>query len=111
MNANLNNITNLHIEIGNLIGTPAEHYDVLFFGDMLYNQNTAEDLAIWIRKLCNSGKEIYIGDSMRLFMVLYMRRHEVTRLAEYKYDYEIMKTEKGIDRSYVWKFVCEKPKS
>lgn len=111
MNANLNNITDLHIEIGNLIGTPAEHYDVLFFGDMLYDQGTAKELAVWARKICNDGKEIYIGDSQRLFMIENMRQHEVLRLAEYKYDYEIMKKEKGLDKSYVWKFICERPKS
>lgn len=110
LNANLNNITNLHIEIGNLIGTPAEHYDVLFFGDMLYDQDTAKELAAWVRKLCNSGKDIYIGDSKRLFMALNMSPHEIRRIAEYTYNYEIMKEEKGLEKSYVWKFICEKPK-
>ncbi|KAG5678243.1 hypothetical protein PVAND_007935 [Polypedilum vanderplanki] len=101
MNARLNNVI-IDTEIRNLIDHPDSFsYDIVFFGDVFYDEEFASTLLPWIENLLEKKKRVFIGDPGRHgFKVC--RNLNLTQLQQYLLPENVKNENNGFEFGYVW---------
>lgn len=101
MNAKLNNIE-LVTDSRNLINHPDSfNYDVIFLGDVFYDEEFAVQLIPWIRNLIKAEKKIIIGDPGRHAFNA-CKNLNLKLLQEYKLPENVCIENNGFQYGYVW---------
>ncbi|XP_061400257.1 electron transfer flavoprotein beta subunit lysine methyltransferase-like [Musca vetustissima] len=104
MNAQLNRIDTSKILISedNLIGSNVAE-DIVFIGDLFYDEEIAEILLPWLQKLSTNGKIILIGDPGR-HGITENRLKFMHKLATYELTENCCIENKGFSTVHVWRF-------
>jgi predicted nicotinamide N-methyase len=66
-NAAANGVT-IDLVHDDLVGGPNRGWDMIFAGDICYEQRPAERMIAWLRRLAGDGTPVYLGDPMRTFL-------------------------------------------
>lgn len=105
MNAILNNL-DIKISCRNLLEQlPDYSYDVIFIGDLLYDEEIANTLISWLENSYIRGARIYIGDPGRHGLTENLKKR-LRLLQRYLLPENIKKENYGYDTGTVWEFVC-----
>ncbi|XP_075169841.1 electron transfer flavoprotein beta subunit lysine methyltransferase-like [Haematobia irritans] len=104
MNAKLNKIdlAKLHISEENLIGMNVSE-EIVFIGDLFYDDEIAEILLPWLHKLSSENKIILIGDPGR-HGITENRLKFMKKLATYELTENCCIENKGFSSVNVWRF-------
>ncbi|XP_024880551.1 electron transfer flavoprotein beta subunit lysine methyltransferase-like [Temnothorax curvispinosus] len=103
MNAILNNVV-IEVLWENLLEKPLEGlYDVIFVGDLLYDEEIANTLMIWLEDAYERGARIYLGDPGRHGLSEDLRKR-LRLLRRYSLPENIRKENHGYDVATVWEF-------
>ncbi|XP_005186823.2 electron transfer flavoprotein beta subunit lysine methyltransferase [Musca domestica] len=104
LNAKLNqiDIKKLFISNDNLIGSNVTE-DLVFIGDLFYDEEIAEILLPWMHKLSSNGKIILIGDPGR-HGITENRLKFMRKLATYELTENCCIENKGFSTVNVWRF-------
>lgn len=106
MNAMLNNV-DIKITWRNLLEKqPEEPYDVIFIGDLLYDEEIANKLIAWLEDAYIRGARIYLGDPGRHGLTENLKRR-LKLLRRYPLPESIRKENHGYDTATVWKYEPE----
>ncbi|XP_013104808.1 electron transfer flavoprotein beta subunit lysine methyltransferase [Stomoxys calcitrans] len=103
-NAKLNKIDveKLQISVQNLIGTNVSE-DIIFIGDLFYDEEIAEILLPWLHQLSSEDKVILIGDPGR-HGITENRLKFMRKLATYELTENCCIENKGFSSVNVWRF-------
>lgn len=101
MNAKLNDVE-LETDCRNLINHPDSfNYDVIFLGDVFYDEEFAVQIIPWVQSLISADKKIIIGDPGRhAFNVC--KKLNLKLLNEYKLPENVCIENNGFQYGYVW---------
>jgi predicted nicotinamide N-methyase len=66
LNADLNSLRVI-AELGDFIGSDLRDFDVIFAGDVCYEQPMATNVLAWLRNLAAAGKMVVLGDPGRTY--------------------------------------------
>lgn len=104
LNAKLNNIDleKLHTSSDNLIGCNINE-DIIFIGDLFYDEEIAEILLPWLHKCSSEGKLILIGDPGRHGLTE-NRLNFMKKLATYELTENCCIENRGFKYVNVWRF-------
>ncbi|EZA62540.1 hypothetical protein DMN91_006241 [Ooceraea biroi] len=103
MNAILNNV-DIEISWKNLLEkSPEDPYDVIFIGDLLYDEEIASTLIAWLENAHLRGTRIYLGDPGRHGLTKDLRKR-MKLLRQYDLPEEVRKENHGYDTVTVWEF-------
>ncbi|TGZ48310.1 electron transfer flavoprotein beta subunit lysine methyltransferase-like isoform X2 [Temnothorax longispinosus] len=103
MNAILNNV-DIEVLWENLLEKPLEGlYDVIFVGDLLYDEEIANTLMTWLEDAYERGVRIYLGDPGRHGLSDDLRKR-LRLLRRYSLPENIRKENHGYDVATVWEF-------
>ncbi|GAB1864470.1 ETFB lysine methyltransferase [Camponotus japonicus] len=103
MNAILNNV-NIEISWKNLLQElPEDTYDVIFVGDLLYDEEIANTLIVWLEHAYIRGAQIYLGDPGRHGLTEDLRKR-MRLLRRYSLPENVRKENYGFDTATVWEF-------
>lgn len=87
-----------------LIGkSDAAEWDVIFLGDMFYDEEFTAKVHDWIDLLMANGKSIFIGDPGRMFLHQHSKR--LLKVFEVELLGTTRKENNGFSHGYVWKTV------
>lgn len=101
MNAKLNNVE-IKTESKNLINSPlALNYDIIFLGDVFYDEEFAAQLFPWVKSLVESDKTVIIGDPGRYALKNCELKLEL--LNSYELPQNVCIENNGFEYSNVWK--------
>ena len=103
VNASLNNVT-LDINTQNLIGQSSDQWDVIFLGDMFYDQDFTNMVTDWLEDLHTHGKTILIGDPGRVYFEKHPLRQRLKMLFTTDLFQHTREENNGITQGYVWAF-------
>ncbi|XP_078599692.1 electron transfer flavoprotein beta subunit lysine methyltransferase-like [Branchiostoma floridae x Branchiostoma japonicum] len=105
MNAKLNCV-NLEISMENLIGQGLHQWDVIFLGDMFYDEEFASDVSDWLKTLrhLNSSCQILIGDPGRFSFEEHPAKSLLGKVAEYELDEVCRRENNGLTVGGVWTY-------
>ena len=105
MNAELNKvpIDRLRISVDNLIGSGSVEEDIIFIGDMFYDEEFAVELLPWLTRLHQEGKEIYVGDPGRHGLTA-GRLNFMEKMATYELTENCCIENRGFKFVNVWRF-------
>lgn len=103
MNAILNN-TDIEVLCKNLLEKPLEDsYDMIFVGDLLYDEEIANTLVTWLGDAHERGTQIYLGDPGRHGLNENFRKR-LKLIRQYSLPENVKKENNGYDMATVWKF-------
>ena len=104
LNANLNEIDvgKLLVSNDNLIGSNIPE-DIIFIGDLFYDEQIAEILLPWLHKCSSDGKLIFIGDPGRHGLTE-NRLNFMKKLATYELTENCCIENRGFKFVNVWRF-------
>ncbi|XP_011869204.1 PREDICTED: protein N-lysine methyltransferase METTL20-like [Vollenhovia emeryi] len=103
MNAILNNV-DIEVLRENLLEKPLEDpYDVIFVGDLLYDEETAGILMTWLGDAHERGARIYLGDPGRHGLSEEFRKR-LRSLRRYSLPENVRRENHGYDMATVWEF-------
>lgn len=103
MNAILNN-ADIEILWENLLEKPLQvPYDVIFVGDLLYDEEIANVLMTWLSDAHERGARIYLGDPGRHGLNEDLRKR-LKLLRRYSLPENVRKENHGYDMATVWEF-------
>ncbi|XP_065368490.1 electron transfer flavoprotein beta subunit lysine methyltransferase-like [Calliphora vicina] len=104
LNAKLNkiNMEKLQTSSDNLIGCDVSE-DIIFIGDLFYDEEIAEILLPWLHKCSNEGKLIFIGDPGRHGLTE-NRLNFMKKLATYELTENCCIENRGFKNVNVWRF-------
>lgn len=103
MNAILNNV-DIEVSWKNLLEKPLEDpYDVIFVGDLLYDEEIANILMTWLGDAREQGAQIYLGDPGRHGLSKDLR-NRLRLLRRYSLPENVRKENHGYDMATVWEF-------
>ncbi|XP_077255295.1 electron transfer flavoprotein beta subunit lysine methyltransferase-like isoform X2 [Temnothorax americanus] len=103
MNAILNNV-DIEVLWENLLEKPLEGlYDMIFVGDLLYDEEIANTLMTWLEDAYERGARIYLGDPGRHGLSEDLRKR-LRLLRRYSLPENIRKENHGYDVATVWEF-------
>ncbi|CAH1232638.1 ETFBKMT [Branchiostoma lanceolatum] len=105
MNAKLNSV-NLETSTDNLIGEGLHQWDVVFLGDMFYDEEFASTVSDWLKTLkqSNSSCQILIGDPGRFSLEEHPVKSLLFRVAEYELDEVCRRENNGLTLGGVWAY-------
>lgn len=104
MNAILNHV-DIEVSWKNLLERlPEDLYDVIFIGDSLYNEETANALIAWLEHTYARGARIYLGDPGKYRLTEDLRKR-LRLLRRYSLPENVRKENYGCDTAAVWEFV------
>lgn len=105
MNAMLNDVE-IAVSWENLLERPPEDpYDVIFVGDLLYDEEIARILITWLEDARVRGARIYLGDPGRHGLTESLRRR-LKLLRRYSLPENVKRENHGYDTATVWEFVA-----
>ncbi|KYM99430.1 UPF0516 protein C12orf72 like protein [Cyphomyrmex costatus] len=103
MNAILNNV-DIEVLWENLLEKPLEDsYDVIFVGDLLYDEEIANTLMTWLGDAHERGAQIYLGDPGRHGLSKNFKKR-LRLIRRYSLPENVRKENHGYDMATVWKF-------
>lgn len=103
MNAILNNV-DIEVSWENLLEKSLENpYDVIFVGDLLYDEEIANTLTIWLGDAHKRGARIYLGDPGRHGLNEDLKKR-LRLLRRYSLPENVRKENHGYDMATVWEF-------
>lgn len=103
MNAMLNNV-DIEVSWKNLlISSPEQPYDLIFVGDLLYDEEIANNLITWLEKAHTRGAQIYLGDPGRHGLTENFKKR-MRLLKRYVLPENVKKENHGYDTATVWEF-------
>lgn len=103
MNSALNCV-NVEVSHRNLLDElPDKSNDVIFIGDMLYDEEIAGTLIPWLEKARRNGTRIYLGDPGRHGLTKDLRKR-LKILREYTLPENVREENYGYDKCNVWQF-------
>ncbi|XP_011168053.1 electron transfer flavoprotein beta subunit lysine methyltransferase isoform X2 [Solenopsis invicta] len=103
MNAILNNV-DIEVSWENLLQKPLEDlYDVIFVGDLLYDEEIANTLMTWLGEAHKRGARIYLGDPGRHGLSEDLKKR-LKLLRQYSLPENVRKENHGYDVATVWEF-------
>lgn len=103
MNAILNNV-DIEVVWENLLEKPLEDsYDVIFVGDLLYDEEIANTLKTWLGDARERGARIYLGDPGRHGLSEDFKK-QLRLLRRYSLPEIVRKENHGYDMATVWEF-------
>jgi len=106
MNAMLNNV-DIEITWKNLLEESQSNledpYDVVFIGDLLYDEEIANSLIAWLENAYLRGTRIYVGDPGRHALTEDFKKR-MKLLRRYYLPEEVRKENHGYDTATVWEF-------
>ncbi|XP_020277987.1 electron transfer flavoprotein beta subunit lysine methyltransferase-like [Pseudomyrmex gracilis] len=103
MNAMLNNV-DIEVSWANLLtGSPEQPYDLIFVGDLLYDEEMANNLITWLEKAHTRGARIYLGDPGRHGLTENFKKR-MRLLKRYFLPENVRKENYGYDTATVWEF-------
>ncbi|XP_012533899.1 electron transfer flavoprotein beta subunit lysine methyltransferase isoform X2 [Monomorium pharaonis] len=103
MNAILNNV-DIEVLWENLLEKPLKGlYDVIFVGDLLYDEEIANTLMTWLEDAHERGAQIYLGDPGRHGLNENFRKR-LRLLRRYSLPENVRKENHGYDMATVWEF-------
>lgn len=103
MNAVLNDV-DIEISWENLLEkTPDNLYDVIFVGDLLYDEEIASILITWLEDAHVRGARIYLGDPGRHGLTEDLKRR-LRLLRRYSLPENVKRENHGYDTATVWEF-------
>ncbi|CAK9815033.1 Electron transfer flavoprotein beta subunit lysine methyltransferase [Anthophora plagiata] len=103
MNAALNRV---HVEVSRenlLYETPVKSVDVIFIGDMLYDEEISSALIPWLEKARQNGTRIYLSDPGRHGLTEDLKKR-LKILKRYSLPESIRKENHGYDTCLVYEF-------
>ena len=104
MNSLLNNVT-IETDTRNLIGMNNGSWDVIFLGDMFYDEEFTNYVTGWLQEMHSKGKDILIGDPGRV----YLKNHPIKGRLKPVFSVDLMQhtmeENYGITQGFVWKFI------
>lgn len=103
MNALLNHADVEVSEENLLYRVPEGSTDVIFIGDLLYDEEIADVLIPWLEKARHNGTRIYLGDPGRHGLTNGLRER-LTLLKRYSLPENVRRENYGYDKGYVWEF-------
>ncbi|XP_047350234.1 electron transfer flavoprotein beta subunit lysine methyltransferase-like isoform X3 [Vespa velutina] len=104
MNATLNDV-DVQVSWKNLLNEPLkETYDVIFIGDLLYEEELAETLIPWLLDASKKGTRIFLGDPGRHGLTSNLKKY-LKLLCRYKLPENTRKENNGYHEVCVWQFV------
>ncbi|KAK2587822.1 hypothetical protein KPH14_003923 [Odynerus spinipes] len=107
MNAALNNV-DVRVSWENLLHGPLEDfYDVIFVGDLLYDEELTEILLPWLINAAKKGTRILLGDPGRHGLTSDLKRH-LKLLRRYELAENTQKENNGYHEVCVWQFVNDR---
>lgn len=91
-----------------MIGTETSEWDCLAVGDTFHDESTVQRLVPWLRKACQQGTHVYIGDPGRPLMRKYLDEiEELELLATYKIsEYHWKEDNEQFSLTKVWRMKC-----
>ncbi|EFN82101.1 UPF0516 protein [Harpegnathos saltator] len=105
MNAVLND-ADIEVSWENLLERPPEdRYDVIFVGDLLYDEEIASVLIGWLENAHVRGARIYLGDPGRHGLTEDLRRR-LRSLRRYSLPANVQRENHGYDTATVWEFAA-----
>ncbi|XP_017760881.1 PREDICTED: electron transfer flavoprotein beta subunit lysine methyltransferase-like isoform X2 [Eufriesea mexicana] len=103
MNSALNYV-NVEVSHQNLLHElPEKSNDVIFIGDMLYDEEIAGTLIPWLEKARQNGTTIYLGDPGRHGLTKDLKKR-LKIVREYSLPENVRKENYGYDKCNVWEF-------
>ncbi|XP_011630212.1 electron transfer flavoprotein beta subunit lysine methyltransferase-like isoform X2 [Pogonomyrmex barbatus] len=103
MNAILNDV-DIEVSWKNLLKEPPQDpYDVIFVGDLLYDEEIANTLMAWLGHAYEQGTRIYIGDPGRHGLSEDLRK-QLRLLRRYSLPENVRKENHSYDTATVWEF-------
>lgn len=103
MNAILNNV-DIEVSWENLLEKPLQDsYDVIFVGDLLYDEGIANTLKIWLRDAHERDARIYLGNSGRHGLSEDLRK-QLRFLRRYFLPENVRKENHSYNTATVWEF-------
>ncbi|KAL6443386.1 hypothetical protein ACFW04_002921 [Cataglyphis niger] len=103
MNAILNNV-NIEVSWKNLLEElPKDSYDVIFVGDLLYDEEIANTLTAWLEHAYIGGAQIYLGDPGRHGLTEDLKKR-MRLLRRYSLPENVKKENYGYNTASVWEF-------
>ncbi|XP_012227510.1 electron transfer flavoprotein beta subunit lysine methyltransferase-like [Linepithema humile] len=104
MNAILNHV-DIEVSWKNLLEKfPEDLYDVIFVGDLLYDEEIANALIAWLEHTYARGARIYLGDPGRYGLTEDLRKR-LRLLRRYSLPQNVKKENCDYDTAVVWEFV------
>lgn len=105
MNAMLNDV-DIEVSWENLLERPSEdQYDVIFVGDLLYDEEIASILITWLKDAHVRGARIYLGDPGRHGLTENLRKR-LRFLRRYSLPENVKRENHGYDTATVWEFAA-----
>lgn len=106
MNAALNNV-NVRVSWENLLNEPLKiPYDVIFVGDLLYDEELTETLLPWLLDAAKKGSRIFLGDPGRHGLTNDLKKY-LKLLRRYKLPENTRKENNGYRDVCVWQFLID----
>lgn len=104
MNAILNHV-DIEVSWKNLLETfPEDLYDVIFVGDLFYDEEITNILIAWLEHVHARGARIYLGDAGRYRLTEDLRKR-LRSLRRYSLPQKVKKENCNYDKAVVWEFV------
>ncbi|XP_014610438.1 PREDICTED: protein N-lysine methyltransferase METTL20-like isoform X1 [Polistes canadensis] len=104
MNATLNGV-DVQVSWDNLLDRPLEKsYDVIFIGDLLYEEELTETLIPWLLDVAKKGTRIFLGDPGRHGLTDKLKQN-LKLLRQYELPENTRKENNGYRDVYVWQFI------
>lgn len=103
INAMLNDV-DIEVTWENLLKkTPEDRYDVIFVGDLLYDEEIANILITWLENAHVRGAQIYLGDPGRHGLTVDLKSR-LRLLRRYSLPESVKRENRGYDTATVWEF-------
>ncbi|XP_015178460.1 PREDICTED: protein N-lysine methyltransferase METTL20-like isoform X2 [Polistes dominula] len=104
MNATLNGV-DVQVSWDNLLDRPLEKcYDVIFIGDLLYEEELTEILIPWLLDAAKKGTRIFLGDPGRHGLTDKLKKY-LKLLRQYELPENTRKENNGYSDVCVWQFI------
>ncbi|KAF7401239.1 hypothetical protein HZH68_007059 [Vespula germanica] len=104
MNATLNGV-DVRVSWKNLLNEPLkETYDVIFIGDLLYEEELVETLIPWLLDEAKKGTRIFLGDPGRHGLTNNLKKY-LKLLCRYELPEKTRKENNGYHEVCIWQFI------
>ncbi|XP_071360567.1 electron transfer flavoprotein beta subunit lysine methyltransferase [Trachinotus anak] len=105
MNCELNGLEPPVCVTDNMIGSEPKHFDLIFLGDMFYDEALATILHSWLdRCIKTHGTEVLIGDPGRAQFEGHNIRRFLHQLAQFELPESVREENYGLTCSSVWRY-------
>ncbi|XP_062571594.1 electron transfer flavoprotein beta subunit lysine methyltransferase-like isoform X1 [Saccostrea cucullata] len=105
MNCDLNRVC-VDTSSDDIIGSNLRGWDIVFLGDMFYDENFTDRFSVWLPQLSQGGIEVLVGDPGRLPLVSHPLRRNLVSLYQCPLPENCLKENSGMSTGTVWKFKC-----